>query len=224
MDKGTGCCNVLKRYLTVNEYGEKSIIIRKSKFIGYVKYVANENEAIEFINHIKKKHLSATHNCSAYMIGENDEIQKANDDGEPSGTAGRPILEVIKKNKLKNTAIVVTRYFGGIMLGAGGLIRAYGQTASETTQVAGIIERILHTLLSITIDYTLLGKLENELNNRGYTIEKIDYLENVTLYVFAEAGQEEQFEKLITNITNGQVKIIRNEQKYIDLPLKEKGV
>ncbi len=209
---------MLNRYLTVNEYGKKSIIIRKSEFIGYVKNATTEEDAIEFINSIKKKHHDATHNCSAYMIGEKDEIQKANDDGEPSGTAGKPILEVIKKNNLKDTVIVVTRYFGGILLGAGGLIRAYGQTASEGIKAAGVIERILHTIVSIQIDYTWLGKIENELNNRGYQVKAIDYLDTVTVHVYIEIGQEENFQNWITNLTNGQAKITIGEQLYLDIP------
>jgi len=209
---------LLNRYLTVNEYGKKSIIIRKSEFIGYVKNATTEEDAIEFINSIKKKHHDATHNCSAYMIGEKDEIQKANDDGEPSGTAGKPILEVIKKNNLKDTVIVVTRYFGGILLGAGGLIRAYGQTASEGIKAAGVIERILHTIVSIQIDYTWLGKIENELNNRGYQVKAIDYLDTVTVHVYIEIGQEENFQNWITNLTNGQAKITIGEQLYLDIP------
>lgn len=116
---------MLERYKTVRRAGEKEIVIKKSRFIGHVRPVETEDEAIAFIEEIKKKHWNATHNCSAYMIGERDEIQKQSDDGEPSGTAGKPILEVIKNQGLKNVAIVVTRYFGGIMLGAGGLIRAY---------------------------------------------------------------------------------------------------
>ena len=207
---------MLKRYLTINEYGDKTVIIRKSEFIGYAKRVTSEVEAIDFINLIKKKHHNATHNCSAYIIGEHDEVQKANDDGEPSGTAGKPILEVIKKNQIKDTVIVVTRYFGGILLGAGGLIRAYGQSASEAILAAGIIERTLHTIISIIVDYTWLGKIENELNNRGYTIKNIDYLDHVTLYVLAEVDQEEHLEKLITNLTNGQAKLDRKEQIYVD--------
>ncbi len=210
--------DLLKRYLTINGYGEKTIEIRKSTFIGSIKNIATEQEAMQFIEEIKKKHWNATHNCYAYMIGERDEIQKANDDGEPSGTAGKPILEVIKKKELKNTAIVVTRYFGGIMLGAGGLIRAYGQAASEAIQAAGIIERVLHTIISVTMDYTWLGKIENELNNRGYTIRHIDYLDKVTLQVFAEVDQENRLEELITNVTNGQAILSRGEQVY-----KERG-
>src|SRR5699024_7098601 len=121
---------MLSKYYTVKYKGADEVVIQKSRFIGYVKRVESEEEAQNFIQEIKKKHHDATHNCSAYVIGENDQIQKANDDGEPSGTAGIPILEVIKKQHLKDTAVVVTRYFGGIKLGAGGLIRAYGGTTS----------------------------------------------------------------------------------------------
>lgn len=209
---------MLDRYLTIGHAGEHEIIIKKSKFICHIKNVTTEEEANAFIESIKRKHWDATHNCSAYMIGEHDEVQKANDDGEPSGTAGKPILEVIKKNKLKDTVIVVTRYFGGILLGAGGLIRAYGQSASEVIQDVGVIERILHTIVSITVDYTWLGKLENELNNKEYKIQEINYLDQVTIKVYAEVGKEELLENFITNITNGQAKITRGEQLYLDFP------
>ncbi len=109
-------------------------MIQKSRFIGYVKRVETEEDAQAFVQEIKKKHHDATHNCSAYMVGEHNQVQKANDDGEPSGTAGVPILEVLKKKDLKDTAVVVTRYFGGIKLGAGGLIRAYSSTTSQASK------------------------------------------------------------------------------------------
>ncbi len=114
-------------YFTVKQRGEHEIVIQKSRFIAHFARVETEEEAQDFIQEIKKQHWSATHNCSAYLIGEQDQIQKANDDGEPSGTAGVPMLEVLKKRELKDTVVVVTRYFGGIKLGAGGLIRAYGE-------------------------------------------------------------------------------------------------
>lgn len=120
-----------KDYKTVKGYGEKEIVISKSRFIAYVDRAETEEEAINFINKIKKMHYNATHNCSCYMIGEHNQIQKANDDGEPSGTAGVPMLEVLKKQGLQDTVVVVTRYFGGIKLGAGGLVRAYGKATTE---------------------------------------------------------------------------------------------
>jgi len=214
---------MLTSYLTIKDYGEASINIRKSEFIGYIRNVETEDFAMEFIEQIRKKNWNATHNCYAYIIGENDEIQKANDDGEPSGTAGKPILEAIKKNYLKDTIIVVTRYFGGIKLGTGGLIRAYGQAASEVIQSTGIIQRTLNTNLAVTIEYPLLGKVENSLNNKGYKIKDINYLEKVTLYVLVEYGFEDDFEKYLINLTNDQVNTERIEQIYLDIPYIKNG-
>ncbi len=154
---------MLHSYLTVKEAGEHEIVIEKSRFICHLSRAASEEEAQEFIQKIKKQHWNATHNCSAYLIGETDHIQKANDDGEPSGTAGVPMLEVLKKRGLKDTCAVVTRYFGGIKLGAGGLIRAYGKSVSEGLNHIGVTERKLMRIMHTSADYTWLGKIENEL-------------------------------------------------------------
>src|SRR5690606_169599 len=126
----------LTSYKTLAREAEAEIIIKKSRFIGRARPVASEEEAIRFIEAVKKEHWSATHNCAAYVVGDNNELQKQSDDGEPSGTAGRPILEVIKNMGLKYTAVVVTRYFGGIKLGASGLIRAYAEGAQVAIQAA----------------------------------------------------------------------------------------
>ena len=124
----------MNEYKTVFESGESTIIIEKSKFIGYSRHVETEEDALTFINEIKKKNKDATHNVSAYILGEKMNAQKYSDDGEPSGTAGIPILELMKKEELTNSAIVVTRYFGGIKLGAGGLVRAYSKSAKSTLE------------------------------------------------------------------------------------------
>jgi len=211
---------MLKKYLTIKDFGENSITVRKSEFIGYAKPVKDESEAIEFIESIKKKHWNATHNCSAYIIGEKDEIQRANDDGEPSGTAGKPILEIIKKMGLKDTAVVVTRYFGGILLGTGGLIRAYGKAAKEGILAAGVIERILYRKVTLIIDYTWYGKMENEMNNRNYTIYDTQFTDNVSMTVLAFDGEEEQLKKLIMNLTNGQAEIVIGDTIYVDEPIQ----
>ncbi len=205
-----------EQYLTVKGYGEKEIIINKSRFISYVNRAVTEEEAVRFIEQIKKKHWDATHNCSAYIVGEHDQHQKANDDREPSGTAGKPILEVIKKTGLQDTVIVVTRYFGGIKLGAGGLIRAYGQSASAGIQAAGIIRRTLATRIHISIEYTLLGKVENELRNAGHPIEHIDYLDRVTITTLTQKGEEDQLESYLTDITSGQADLSRGDTLYLD--------
>lgn len=207
---------MLPSYFTVPNYGESELIIQKSRFIAHIARTETEEAAQAFIGEIKKKHKDATHNCSAYLIGEHDQIQKANDDGEPSGTAGVPILEVLKKRNLKDTTVVVTRYFGGIKLGAGGLIRAYGKSTSEGLNSVGIIERTLMNVLSISIDYTILGKLENELRSSIYQIKDIEYVENVKVHVFVVLNQLDTFKAWITDLTNGQGTIKEEDTLYLE--------
>ncbi|RXJ02294.1 YigZ family protein [Anaerobacillus alkaliphilus] len=207
---------MLSSYFTVKGYGEHEIVIQKSRFITYVDRVTTEADAQAFIEKIKKKHWDANHNCSAYMIGENDLIQKANDDGEPSGTAGVPILEVLKKRGLKDTVVVVTRYFGGIKLGAGGLIRAYGSSTSEGLNATGIVERKLMQIFHTKVDYTWLGKLENELRDSRYLIKEINYLDNVEIVTYVTSGEEDAFRSWITDLTNGQAEIVLGDQEYLE--------
>lgn len=211
---------MLPRYKTVKGYGENEINIQKSRFIAYIERAETEEQAQEFIQMLKKKNWDATHNCSAYLIGEHDQIQKANDDGEPSGTAGVPILEVLKKKNLKDTVVVVTRYFGGIKLGAGGLIRAYGKATSEGLNAIGIVERKLMRVMHTTIDYTLLGKVENELRSSIYTIKEIHYLEKVELETFVEEGEKENFSAWMVELTNGQAVISEGEVLYLEEAIK----
>ncbi|WP_366247616.1 YigZ family protein [Terribacillus aidingensis] len=207
---------MLTTYFTVKSEGSHEIVIQKSRFIGHVKRVETEEEAVNFVQKIKKEHKDATHNCSAYMIGEHDLIQKASDDGEPSGTAGVPILEVLKKKGLKDTAVVVTRYFGGIKLGAGGLIRAYSGSAAQSIDEIGVVKRQLMQLAEIHIDYTLLGKVENELRQSAYTLRTIDYADRVVLHVALQSGQEEEFQAYVTDMTNAQAEITFGGQEYIE--------
>lgn len=207
---------MLAQYFTVKGYGEHEIIIEKSRFICYVSRATTEEEAQSFIQNIKKKHWDATHNCSAYLIGAHDQIQKANDDGEPSGTAGVPMLEVLKKRKLKDTVVVVTRYFGGIKLGAGGLIRAYSKSTSEGLNHTGIVERKLMRVMQTKVDYTLLGKVENELRQSRYTIKDIHYLEDVTFDAYAEEGEKETFQEWIIELTNGRCIIVEGDMLYLE--------
>ncbi|HLR70539.1 MAG TPA: YigZ family protein [Pseudogracilibacillus sp.] len=207
---------MLYTYYTVKQAGSHEIIIQKSRFIGYVERVTTEEEAIDFIQKIKKKHHNATHNCSAYIIGDHDQIQKANDDGEPSGTAGIPMLEVLKRLSLKNTAVVVTRYFGGIKLGAGGLIRAYSSTTSEAIKKTGIVKGELMQGISLTITYPLLGKVENKLQQSSHIIDEITYTENVELNVYVHTDNVESFKTKMINLTNDQVIIRKTDKKYIE--------
>lgn len=207
-------------YLTVKGYGESEIIISKSRFLTYIERAESEEDAMLFIERIKKMHHNATHNCSAYIIGEHDHIQKANDDGEPSGTAGVPMLEVLKKQGLKDTVVVVTRYFGGIKLGGGGLIRAYGKATTEGLLAAQVVERKLHHLMKIVIDYTWLGKVENEIRNSAYSLEEIRYLEGVEIIVSVLKEDENQFTNWITELTNGQASVSFESAQFIEFIVK----
>ncbi|OIJ22355.1 YigZ family protein [Anaerobacillus alkalidiazotrophicus] len=207
---------MLSIYKTVKGYGEHEIVIQKSRFITYIDRVTTEDEAQRFIEKIKKKHWDANHNCSAYLIGERDHIQKANDDGEPSGTAGVPMLEVLKKRGLKDTVVVVTRYFGGIKLGAGGLIRAYGSATSEGLNATGIVERKLMRIFHTTVDYTWLGKLENELRSSRYLIKEIHYLDQVEVETYVASDETDSFIAWMTDLTNGQANIEEGELEYLE--------
>ncbi|MCT4509681.1 MAG: YigZ family protein [Tepidibacter sp.] len=205
----------MKEYKTIHEYGEDEVIIEKSRFIGYAKPVETEEEALEFINEIKKKHKDATHNVWAYTLGMNMDIQRYSDDGEPSGTAGIPSLEVIKKEDLRNVAVVVTRYFGGIKLGAGGLVRAYTKGAKIGLSASKIIDRILYTDIRFKIDYTLLGKVQNELMNLGYIIKEILYEDMVTIVVYSKLDEVEIVKNKIIDITSSNVEIEQKEDFYL---------
>ena len=159
----------LKSYKTTagNEIYEANYEIQKSKFIAHVQHVEDEETAKSFLQQMKKKYFDATHNCSAWIIGVNGDKQKSNDDGEPGGTAGNPILETIKKNELVNTMVIVTRYFGGIKLGAGGLIRAYSHTAALGLSSAKIVTMTPMQRLNFTINYNLLASVENWIRNKN---------------------------------------------------------
>ncbi|WP_307472741.1 YigZ family protein [Cytobacillus purgationiresistens] len=207
---------MLPHYLTVQGYGEHEINIQRSRFIAYVSRAETEEEAQAFIQKMKKQNWDATHNCSAYLIGENDHIQKANDDGEPSGTAGVPILEVLKKKQLKDTVVVITRYFGGIKLGAGGLIRAYGKATSEGIRTTGIVERQLMRVMHTKVDYTFLGKLENELRSSVYTIKDIHYSDLVEIETYTKEDESDTFSEWMVELTNGQATISQGDTLYLE--------
>jgi uncharacterized YigZ family protein len=203
-------------YRTVRGYGEDQFEISKSRFITYVHRVETEAAAMAFIEGIKRKHSDANHNCWAYSVGDNGQCQRADDDGEPQGTAGRPILEVIKKSVLSDTVIVVTRYFGGIKLGAGGLIRAYGKGASVGLKAAGIVERVLYTRIAIKIDYTFQGMVENNLRSLACRIESKQFSEFVTIVVLAEKGKEAVLQEKVKEWTAGTAIFYILDEVYAD--------
>ena len=206
---------MLKEYKTLLSYGEDRITVEKSRFIGYAAPVKNEEEAIDFIEKIKTKHWDATHNVPAYVIGENNEIQRYNDDKEPSGTAGLPVLEVIRKEDLKNVVVVVTRYFGGTKLGTGGLVRAYTRGAKIALKAAKIVTKKLHKLVIVTVDYTMLGKVQNEILQNGYLIKETKYKDMVHFYVYVYMDSLNRFKNQITEWTSGKCDLDFVGEEYL---------
>lgn len=205
----------MSNYRTLHEFGTDEITIEKSVFIGYAKPIKSEEEALEFINEIKKKHKDATHNVWAYTVGQNMNIQRYSDDGEPQGTAGIPTLEVIKKEDLRDVAVVVTRYFGGTKLGAGGLVRAYTKGAKLGLEAGKIIYKVMYQEVKIKIDYTQLGKVQNELMNLGYFIKDTIYEDNVEIIVYSKLEDVEKVSEKMIDITNGTGKIVLGEEFYL---------
>lgn len=209
----------MENYRTIKENGIDEMEIKKSKFICHLKRVETEAEAIEFIDEIKKEHWKATHNCSAYTLGINDEIQRANDDGEPSGTAGIPMLEILLKRELKNVVAVVTRYYGGVKLGAGGLIRAYGGSVNQAVDKIGVVERQLQQLIDVTVAYPQSGHVEHSLREAGYTIQEISFTEHVTYHCVVPLEMEEQFMQDIANWTSGEGIVEVTNKAWIEVPV-----
>lgn len=210
--------NVLKKeYKTVLNFAVAEIEEKKSKFIASIKPVSDEEEALSFINSVKAKYWDATHNVYAYYIGGNNIIQRFSDDGEPSGTAGMPVLEVIKRKSLQNVAVVITRYFGGTLLGAAGLIRAYGKCASEGIDSAIVITKRLCTEVSLIIEYTLLGKLQSTIITNGYTIKKVIYEQDVEVILYIPVDEVEIFSELVNESTNARGIIELRDKSYITI-------
>lgn len=175
--------------------------VKKSVFIAHVRHVETEEAAREFVQSIKKKYFDATHNCSAWVLGEKGDKQKSNDDGEPGGTAGNPILGVIQQMHLTNTCVVVTRYFGGIKLGAGGLIRAYGRAAVSGIIASEVVQMIAFQKIAVTIEYSFLAQVENFLRNKNITVADIEYAGDVTLNILIEPAAAENFLAELTELT-----------------------
>ena len=196
---------MLECYKTVYRGSEGEIIEKKSRFIATVRLVESEEEALAFIEEIRKKYWNATHNCYAYVIGERRELVRCSDDGEPSGTAGRPMLDVLLGENLYNTAVVVTRYFGGTLLGTGGLVRAYSRAVQEGLAQSDIIEKIYGAILQIETDYNGLGKIQYLIGERKIPVLESEYTDKVVLRIILPVGEVEKIQAELVEATNGKV-------------------
>lgn len=207
-----------ENYITLKENGHAQIVIRKSEFICSLARVTTEEEAQAFIAQVRKEHYKATHNCFAYVLGMHDEIQRQSDDGEPSGTAGVTILKVLQNLAVRNVCAVVTRYFGGIKLGAGGLIRAYSNATSHALTEIGLVRRVVQQQVFFTIAYPLLGKLQNYLENKHISIIDTQFTDQVTLEIAIDEEQSSTLQQQVYDFLNAQVTISTGDLAYNELP------
>ena len=209
---------MLEKYKTVYEGGEGEIVEKKSRFIATVRPVKTEEEALAFIEEMKKKYWDARHNCYVYSVGKNREYTRCSDDGEPSGTAGRPMLDVILGEDIYNVAAVVTRYFGGILLGTGGLVRAYSRSLQEGLAAIRIVGKLLEKTYGISMevvtDYTGIGKIQYIAGEQKLPILDSEYTDRVVLHLLVPADQIAFVEKAITEVTNGRAKMKKEKDLY----------
>jgi len=206
--------------LTVAREASVEIVIKKSRFIGCAAPVGTEAEAAAFIERVRKEHWSATHNCSAYVVGERGEFRRSSDDGEPAGTAGRPMLDVILRRGLTNVVVVVTRYFGGVLLGAGGLVRAYSEAASRALDAAGVVREAWHEAWTVVMPYELYGRVEYELRRLTLPTGRPHFADRVSLDVYPPVEVADRVEWLLNEWCQGQAVIVRGGRRRLALPVE----
>ncbi len=207
----------MDKYITVKGSGQAEIVEKKSRFIAHIKPITSEDDATAFIEEIKKQYWDARHNCYAYQLGDRNQIQRYSDDGEPGGTAGMPILDVLRGKDIKDTIVVVTRYFGGTLLGTGGLVRAYSLSSREGIKSAGLIERIPHIRQHFIVDYTLSGKVQYEILNGGHILEDTIYTDKVEFIALSQVEMADKLVESIVNITGNSVNVVKDDAVvYVD--------
>ena len=194
------------------------MIIKKSRFICSLARIKSEQDAQDFINQIQTDNRKANHNCFAYMIGKDDRIQRESDNGEPSGTAGVPILQALQMEHLHDVCAVVTRYFGGIKLGAGGLIRAYSNVTTGAIHESGIVNRVIQTLLTITVDYSEHDALTYYLKQHNLEIDHEEYGVKVALTIFVDQDQQDTVKDDLTNRFNDRLQVSLAGQRIHEIP------
>ncbi len=205
-----------EEYRTVLQQAQAELVEKRSRFVATVKPVRTETEAVEFLESLKKQYWDARHNVYAYVLEENN-IQRYSDDGEPAGTAGVPVLDMIKKEGLSNLIVVVTRYFGGILLGTGGLVHAYSKSAKMGVEAAKPVTMRLCREVIIECDYSYLGKVQNEIMEQGFRVSETEYADNVRVSALIPISQTENFAKALIDKTNGKISIKEGETGYNQL-------
>lgn len=206
-----------ENFLTIKENGSNELIIKKSRFIASIARTSSTEEANEFIQQISKKYRDATHNTFAYTIGINDDQVKESDNGEPSGTAGVPELKALQLMNLKNVTVVVTRYFGGIKLGAGGLIRAYSNSVTSVVEKVGVIKRVLQQELIFNVPYNRFDEVDHYLKTNNVFIANTEYGVDVTIHIFLDDDNQAPVKNDLTNLLSGQITFKKGIKRYNEI-------
>ncbi|WP_344329660.1 YigZ family protein [Kitasatospora putterlickiae] len=207
-------------YLTIRSAGTHELEIKKSRFICHLARVVDEDEAQAFIAGVRKQYWDARHNCTAFVVGDEQRRERSSDDGEPGGTAGVPMLEVLRRRGVTDTVAVVTRYFGGIKLGAGGLVRAYGSAVSEALDEVGLLERRPVALLAVTADHTRAGRVENDLRAAGFTVSDLAYeASGVRIEVGVPEPEVAAFHAWLAEATGGTAVAVAAGRTYVEVPV-----
>lgn len=203
-----------EQYQTVASEGVHETEVNRSRFLCSLAPVGSEPEARAFVERVRSAHPSASHNCYAYVVGADARVQKSSDDGEPGGTAGVPMLQMLLRREVRYTAAVVTRYFGGTKLGAGGLIRAYGGAVGEALDAVGTVTRQRYRLLTVTADHQQAGRLENDLRRAGHLLREVRYEARVTMEVGLPEVEVEEFRRWLADTTAGGARVELGGETY----------
>ena len=210
--------SAMNPYRTLRQFASDEFIINKSRFIGYAAPCETEAEALAFLQSIRTKHKDATHNCYAYIIGQNAGIMRYSDDGEPGGTAGLPMMEVLKHQGVVNCCCVVTRYFGGVLLGAGGLVRAYSQGAAAAINACGVGMMHPTARYLMEIPYPMLGRMEHFLKSEPIIVEDKSYTDVISFTLIVREADEDGFLRRLTDMSEGRVEPLRVEEIMLPWP------
>ncbi|MFI6897609.1 YigZ family protein [Streptomyces sp. NPDC050256] len=205
-----------EQYRTVARAGEHETEINRSRFICALAPAATEQDAQDFVARVRREHPTATHNCFAYVIGADASVQKASDDGEPGGTAGVPMLQMLTRREMRYVVAVVTRYYGGVKLGAGGLIRAYGGAVGEALDAIGTLTRQRFRIATVTVGHQRAGRLENELRATGRTVREVRYGEAVSIEIGLPDAEVEDFRRWLADATAGEAELELGDEAYGD--------
>lgn len=209
----------MQNYKTIAETGSHEKIIKKSRFIAHVAQTFSEDEAKAFIQQIREQESGATHNCTAFIVMENVLIERMSDDGEPSGTAGSPILNVLQQQEMQNVTVVVTRYFGGIKLGAGGLIRAYSSTTAEAIKEIGLVENRIQQGFELTIPYHLFDKFENYAQNEKIVLEDKQFAADIKCQIYLDLDIVDEAVQNIRDLFQNQITLKETKKLYKQVPI-----